>query len=283
MSWWQDYKPRRHVEGGIKSTGAGSNWWSKRWNEALSRLMDAGRLGRGRTYARQGQVMDISVTEDGVAARVQGSRPKPYKVDIHLEPLDARTWSNVLDALAQEAAFAAQLLSGEMPENIEDAFRSAGASLFPVIRRELVTHCSCPDAVNPCKHIAAVYFLLGEAFDADPFILFRLRGRTKEQVLEGLRVRRADLSTEAVIDEVPESMPVEEPAVPLPADPRAFWSLGASLAGFRTLPRGPDAALSVLVRLGQPVFIKTDLLSILRPVYQRVTQKAEEIALGKGS
>ena len=86
-----------------------------------------------------------------------------------------------LDALAEQAIFTAQLLAGEMPQDIEEAFEEAGASLFPKKRGDLETECSCPDYANPCKHIAATHYILGERFDEDPFLIFRLRGRTQEE------------------------------------------------------------------------------------------------------
>ena len=154
--------------------------------------MDSGRLSRGRSYARRGQVLNIDEKDGEIRARVQGSRRAPYKVRISLNVLDDMAWDRVLDVLADQAIFTAQLLAGEMPAGIEEAFTAAGTSLFPVSGRELDTDCSCPDWSNPCKHIAAVYFLLGEAFDDDPFMLFRLRGRTETQILAELRILRAE-------------------------------------------------------------------------------------------
>ena len=153
--------------------------------------MDSGRLSRGRSYARRGQVIDIDVAPGQVTSRVQGSRRTPYKVNIQLKPLSDRQWDKVLDALAEQAIFAAQLLNGEMPADIEEVFEAVQVPLFPASRGDLKTDCSCPDWANPCKHIAAVYYLLGERFDEDPFLLFELRGRSQEEIAAALRERRA--------------------------------------------------------------------------------------------
>jgi uncharacterized Zn finger protein len=107
-------------------------------------------------------------------------------VTIGVKPIPAAGWKKAITAMASEAVFTARLLNGEMPEDIEKAFTSAKLSLFPKSLRELDTDCSCPDWSNPCKHIAAVYYLLGEEFDRDPFLIFRLRGMEREGLLKAL-------------------------------------------------------------------------------------------------
>jgi uncharacterized Zn finger protein len=288
MSWWYPrYTPTRPipVEGGIKARsqrGAiGQSWWAKRWTEALRRIMDSGRLSRGRSYARRGQVIEIHEQEGEISAKVQGSRRTPYDVRIRVKPLDDEEWERVLDVLAGQAIFTAQLLAGEMPADIEEAFAAAGSSLFPASARELETDCSCPDWANPCKHIAAVYFLLGEAFDDDPFMLFRLRGRTQEEVLAELRARRGAVEEEEAGPD-PTALPAEETApTPLPEDPVVFWRLSQSLDDFQVQPKAPQVPLSLLQRLGQPAFAPLDLRFSLSAVYQHVTQCAEAMALSE--
>src|ERR1700686_1936587 len=148
------------------------------------------RLTRGRSYARQGQVISIDIEPGIVKAKVQGSMPKPYNVKIRLKPLSDSNWEKITDGMASQAIFAAKLLAGEMPTNIEEAFHAVHLSLFPTALSDLETDCSCPDWANPCKHIAAVYYLLAERFDEDPFLIFKLRGRTKDEVIQALREKR---------------------------------------------------------------------------------------------
>ncbi len=285
MTWWQRYEPTRAipVEGGIKARSKrgkiGESWWAQRWTEALKRFMDSGRLGRGKSYARRGQVMDIQEENGEVTAKVQGSRRTPYKVSIKLKPLNDAEWAQVLDVLADQAIFTAQLLAGEVPADIEDAFAAADASLFPQSSRELTTNCSCPDWANPCKHIAAVYFLLGEAFDDDPFMLFRLRGRTQEQILAELRARRADVEAEDAGPD-PTALPEGTAPTPLPEDPAAFWRLTEPLDDFQVQPKAPEIALSLLQRLGEPSFAPANLRRALGPAYETITQQAEALAYG---
>ncbi|MGH7267107.1 MAG: SWIM zinc finger family protein, partial [Candidatus Rokuibacteriota bacterium] len=180
--WWDFYPPSGPKlpppEHGIRVAKIGATWWGERWVEALARLGEsyAARLRRGRGYARQGRVHDLAVAGGEVTASVTGSRPTPYRVTLTLRPLPDRAWDRATRAMAEKARFAAALLGGEMPREIDEAFAAAGGSLFPARRADLRAACTCPDDANPCKHIAAVHYVLGEAFDRDPFLLFELRG-----------------------------------------------------------------------------------------------------------
>lgn len=183
------------AEGGVRAKAQrgriGATWWSQRFIAVLESFNMGARLERGRRYARSGQVMDLAVTPGLVTASVQGSRAKPYKVLIAVEKLGPAEWERVEGAMAGRAVFLARLLAGEMPEQIEEAFAACKLSVFPRSRRDLDTACSCPDSANPCKHIAATYYLLAEAFDDDPFLILAWRGRSREELLAGLRARRA--------------------------------------------------------------------------------------------
>ncbi len=181
------------VDGGIKAQskrGAfGERWWSKRWIAVLENFGLGARLTRGRSYARRGQVIEIAIEPRGVRARVQGSRKEPYVVAIHVEPLGVAQWRRVAETVAQTPRFAAMLLNGEIPEDIEEAFHAANCTLFPRSIRDVRTQCSCPDSSNPCKHVAAVYYLIGEEFDRDPFLLFAFRGLERDAILPALDVQ----------------------------------------------------------------------------------------------
>ena len=236
--------------------------------------MDSGRLTRGRSYARKGQVLSIDETKDGIAARVQGSRPTPYKISIKINHLTDAEWNKVFEALSEQAIFTAQLLAGEMPQDIEQAFERAKVSLFPSNRRDLQTDCSCPDYSNPCKHIAAAHYILGERFDEDPFLIFRLRGRTQEQVMQELRRRRAG-SDDVVEEEAEES----EVIVPLEEQIENFWDMRAPLGGFAVSIRPPAIEIPLLKRLGEASFVpEPGIQSWLSAVYQTISRKAIQAA-----
>ena len=214
----------------------------------------------------------LEENKGGFLARVQGSRRTPYKVTLRVSSLTDPQWENVIDALAEQALFTAQLLAGEMPQDIEQAFHTAGVSLFPDKPGDLQTACSCPDWSNPCKHIAATHYILGERFDEDPFLLFHLRGRTQEQVLQGLRQRRGG---QAFFEEEEES----EIVVPLAETLEQFYELGASLDGFSVAIREPAIGMPLLKRLGEAAFVPDPgILSLLSPAFQEITRAALGVA-----
>ncbi len=214
MGYWDYYerRPAKPVKNGLKTKSErgtiGETWWSKRWIAVLESFDLGARLTRGRSYARKGQVVSIDIANGVVKAKVQGSAPRPYNVTIKLKPLSDADWDKVTDAMSAQAIFAAKLLAGEMPTNIEEAFSAAHVSLFPTRVGDLETDCSCPDWSNPCKHIAAVYYILAEQFDEDPFLIFKLRGRTKEQIIDTLRAKRSvSLSTDSAASAIEEAAP----------------------------------------------------------------------------
>lgn len=276
--------PRR-VKNGIttrSTSGAiGETWWSRRWVNVLESFGIGSRLSRGRSYARQGQVVSIDVESGLVKAKVQGSQPRPYSVKIKLKPLAASEWEKVTEAMAGQAIFAAKLLAGEMPQNIEEAFATAGVALFPVALTDLETECSCPDWSNPCKHIAAVYYLLADQFDEDPFLIFKLRGRTKEQIIKSLRAQRA-ASLAAESDEAVEAMPNDSDQVPpLEECLATFWLAGDDLATFAVHPAKPEVDNALLQRLGNAPFTVGDR-NISAPL-SRITVAVSDAALEKAS
>ena len=253
-----------------------TNWWAQRWISSLERVVNSGRLNRGRTYARAGQVLSLDEVGGVVKARVQGTRPQPYKVTIKLKPLSDRQWDRVIDALSGQALFAAQLLAGEMPQEIDAVFAAAGSSLFPASEGELETECSCPDWANPCKHVAATHYILAEQLDEDPFLLFRLRGRTQEQVMAALRARRSDTPRAAA---EPAPVAIFSSAPPLDADMDHFWRMGGSSEGAETTPiqvtiKPPATPLPLLKRLGQPPFLDENIEQVLGPAYRGMQQAA---------
>ena len=257
----------REAKGGIKAQsgrgGFGRSWWARRWIEVLEGFDLGARLGRGRSYARRGQVLSIDVEKGAVTARVQGSRARPYRVEIKVSTLGRSDWKKLTTALSGRPIFAAKLLAGQMPDNIEDVFRDAGLSLFPDKGADLETDCSCPDWSNPCKHIAAVYLLLGEEFDRDPFLVFKLRGVERGELI-GLVGRQTAARSkaggyEATLGSFHEQAPGHPPPEPLPADPDEFWGqanaeeedayvVAASRRSLRRYPNGWAASRSGGVR-----------------------------------
>ncbi|MBW4679940.1 MAG: SWIM zinc finger family protein [Microcoleus vaginatus WJT46-NPBG5] len=165
-------------------------WWVERWLELLDSYRFKKRLERARVYAREGNVLCIEFKGPKVLARVQGTDPQPYQVSLSMDAFTDEEWSYVIETLSEKALFSAKMLAGEMPQNIEQVFIKNGLNLFPYRLDDIRSRCSCPDKANPCKHIGAIYYLLGDRFSEDPFVLFQLRGRSKEQIIDALRQLR---------------------------------------------------------------------------------------------
>jgi len=189
------------VEGGLatrRQRGAMSDsWWSRRFVEVLDSYGLGNRLARGRNYARQGQVLSLDISPGLLTAQVQGSRRTPYVVTITIRPLTDRQWRVVDNALSSRIGMAAHLLAGEVPGELEGVFIAAKAPLFPARWRDLTARCSCPDSVNPCKHIAAALYLYADQLDSDPWLLLQWRGRTQDEVLATLGLGDAASSDDA--------------------------------------------------------------------------------------
>jgi uncharacterized Zn finger protein len=283
------FKPSvpRAVSGGIKAQSRqGSfvrNWWAKRWIALLESFHLGARLARGRSYARRGQVLDIHLDTGVITANVQGSRPRPYLVEIRVKTLSTSEQAKLGSALSRQAVFAAKLLAGEMPQDIEQALRGAGVSLFPQRLDDLKTQCSCPDWSNPCKHIAAVYYLIGEEFDRDPFRIFKLRGidRDKLTVLLGERTQSADRRKRGNSTATPPA--ATQASAPIKPSAEEFWE-GATLPpGWLGEVRTPPLPAALLKRLGNFPFWRSNerILDALMPIYVRASVHAEAALLEK--
>jgi uncharacterized Zn finger protein len=295
----------------------GQTWWGGKWIAALERLVNPGRLRRGRSYARRGQVLNIDFEGNRIESSVQGTRSDPYEVSIEISSIDDKRWDSVIDAMASQAIFAAKLLAGEMPQDIEDAFSSARVALFPERRADLQTECSCPDYANPCKHISAVYYLLGERFDADPFLLFGLRGRSKDQIIAELRARRAAApegshphdrprgprakggeqqsgsakpAQQALSSEL--GSPLSEELEALSAYPDSahledalnrFWELDPEIEAIEFNITPPAVEAAPIKRLGQPPFwhSKANFISEMESVYRNISRAAINTAMAE--
>ena len=275
-----EYTRPREAKGGIRAQSKrgdfGASWWAQRWVQALENFSLGSRLARGRSYARRGQVVSIDVRPGEVAASVQGSRKRPYQVSIGVATLSGPDWQRLQAALIERPVFAASLLAGRMPENIEDVFGDVGLSLFPARESDLETDCSCPDYANPCKHIAAVYLLLGEEFDRDPFLIFRMRGIERDELL-GPDLRK---SVEASAWMAPTLAPE-----PLPADPDAFWGRPEWDDNDDDLigpARVPEEVALLPRQLGRFPFWqgREEFLPALEALYGRASQVGLELYLG---
>lgn len=231
----------------------GTTWWGRLWIKGLEQLSDdyENRLPRGLKYAEEGAVSHFTVSPGLIEARVHGR--KTYTVTLGLPALTQSQWERAFQRLSKESRFVASLLAGEMPQGLDETFRESGASLYPRVPKELQTHCDCPDWANPCKHVAAVCYVMAEALDRDPWLLFDLRGKMRADVLEALQSQMDEATPE-----VPKKRgrPKKETSVPgqlrhheASADPwrrvkpEAYDALTADLPHIvipRAIPPDPD-------------------------------------------
>ena len=276
---------------------SGREWWVERWLELLDKYRFKKRLERARVYAREGNVLSIEFQNQKVFARVQGTDPEPYQVSIFLEPFTDEEWGYVIETMSQRAIFSAKLLAGEMPKNIEEVFTANGLSLFPFRLDDVRSRCSCPDKANPCKHIGAVYYLLGDRFGEDPFVLFQLRGRSKEQIIEALRkIRSAGVSPAGVEQQGgtgEKETSIQKVQYPLKIE--QFWEYDRPLESslvviapppssetildvLGTIPLGNDAAETP----GANASSSNEVMKYLDTVYKAVSQQAIMSAMNVG-
>ncbi len=257
-------------------------WWAQRWLDLLDSYRFKKRLERARNYSRQGNVLSIKFIGAKVTAEVQGTEVEPYQVSLSLEPFTEEQWGFVIETMSERAFFAAKLLAGEMPQNIEDVFTANGVSLFPFSLSDIRSKCSCPDKANPCKHIGAVYYQLGDRFSEDPFVLFQLRGSSKDRIIAALRQLRQAKNTDETI-ELPHN---PTPTVNAPNIPQ-FWHYDRPLDPNLVVIAPPVSNESILDILG-PIPLSIDgtgnsnfdatvseaAIAYLSNAYAQVSQKA---------
>ncbi len=244
----------------------GEQWWSKKFLNALYAMGMENRLARGRTYARKGQVIRLDIRDGVVHAKVQGSSSRPYEVIIAMQRWDDTQWDRVFEVISSQAIYSAQLLSSEMPPDINEVIHETGLTLFPEKGKDLKTSCSCPDYANPCKHIAAVYYILAERFDEDPFLIFTMRGKEKGHVLEELNQRRGVAESEFSLVSDPGSV-----IKPEDLTIEGFYSSRSPLTDIQVFPGAHPQVKGVMMkRLSDSPFIvgKKNLADLLIPFYE---------------
>jgi len=203
------------VKGGIRSQNAHSGplrtWWSRRWTEVIERFRLGARLGRGRNYAVSGQVSRLEIAPGLITAQVQGANTEPYASSIRFRTVPEEAKAALIDALRAQPMLVARLLVAELPLEVEGLFRAVGCPLFPQRENDLTSRCSCPDYANPCKHLAAIYYLLGEAITKNPLLLLGVRG-----------ISRAELLGDAALT-APAPAATARPDAPAPVDLAGFY------------------------------------------------------------
>ena len=276
------------AKGGIraqtKSRKVGKNWWTKRWMALLEGFYMGAELPRGRAYAQAGQVLTIDIAHGEVRSRVQGTKEEPFEVVIRFKPEAKTKWKKLTKGLASEAFYTAKLLSGDMPEAIEDLFEDCGLTLFPKDLNDLETSCSNHNGETPCRCVVAVYYLLAEEFDRDPFLFMTLRGLDRQKLIDSIgstaKARKSKKKPDWLISDFAES-PLDQEAS-LDPDFETFWN--GDPAGEKLLGevRVPPTAGALSKHLGHfPMWRGEErFLDALETVYKKASPNGMDVFLG---
>ncbi len=168
----------------IEGNKIAKTWWGMAWNKNLESYADySNRIGRGRSYIRNGFILDLKIDSGTVTALVSGSGSKPYNVCIEITPLEKKKWDTIVKACQNKIESVGELAEGKFPKELEEIFVLKESGLFPS-PKEIKFNCSCPDWAYMCKHVAAVLYGIGARFDEDPILFFKLRQINVEEILK---------------------------------------------------------------------------------------------------
>ena len=272
-------------------TSLGKTWWGQRFIEALEGFTDSGRLQRGRGYSSERRILAFAIADGLVSATVRGNvnpyygvyKEPRYQTRIQMAPIPPKDWGKAIAHLGSNAALVSKLLMNEMPDNIDDAFASLRLQLLPRSRKDFaLTDCSCPDYANPCKHIAGVYYRLAGQLDRDPFLLFELRGLSREKLHQALSTTPLGKALASLVGEQSAAIEAAESFYTRPIaasstpDYRAFWH-GKKRLPSEIEPAAPPTVPAILVKKGGdfPAFWQKDssFITVMEELYLRVRAK----------
>jgi len=271
MSWERTPRTGSRLpvpEDGIVASLRPRGWLANRWQEVLAAFprKHQGRIGKGRGYARSGRVRDLWFSPGLANAEVWDA--KQHLVSVRVQVLDEGEWKRVTKVLLEDLRLVGRMLEGDLPRELLERLDKQGISLLPE-PDDLGGDCDCGDFLLPCEHMAAVHHLLADALDGDPFLLPTLRGRTRDQLLAGLRAAWKDdrplhPSTEPESEEPPEGDWYASPGLPrVGFTVRPANSTGLGLRALGPAPGGGDLEKALL------------------PLYEAGGEAAHRIAFGE--
>lgn len=269
-------------------------WWGQKFIAAMEELTDSGRLSRGRSYARGSKVKSFTIKDNQVVAEVRGSvnpyfgvyEEPLYITTLEFQPISEAKWAAAIALIASKASLISRLLLNEIPDNIEDTFKQLNLNLLPGSRKDFQSACTCPDWSNPCKHIAGVYYLVAAELDQDPFLLFELRGLSRQNLLKELAKSPLGqaLSAELQLEKQPPKpveayyAPLQQAATDTCDNLRDFWHGAKRLPQtMDPVPQMPVSGIPVKKQGDFPAFWERDnsFLEVMETLYEQVKAKAE--------
>ncbi|MEM1319555.1 MAG: DEAD/DEAH box helicase [Bacteroidota bacterium] len=251
----------------------GNTWWGKEWLNALTAIDYSNRLPRGRTYANKGAVLNITIEGNHIGATVAGSRRNAYRVDIYVPPFDSEDQAKIIELITSNPFYLSQLLNRNLPPDLNDYLNEQGIALFPTSWEDLQGECSCPDWAVPCKHMAAVLYLIANEIDKNPFLVFELHNFDLFDGLANTGFIGSDQK------EIPVTN-VDDLIQPFDIEPKDFdWKEEVyQTLDFTRLPDCLDNLMQLLS--DKPVFYPSgDFKPILHKVYQNTARNLRKAEL----
>lgn len=247
----------------------GKTWWGQQWLNALTEIDFANRLPRGKTYANKGAVFNLKIDTNQVSAQVRGTAPRPYKIKLLVPVFTDKEKEWLLDEIQENPAILAQLLNRQLPPELVEFAQKRDIKLFPRTFDDLGMGCSCPDHAIPCKHLAAVVYVIANEIDRNPFLVFQIKGL---DILEELKNVQADM-VNGTMNEVLSFKDIGTDDLPDDEDWRPD-DTARSLLDYATIPPLADQLLDLL----QPTttFTKSDFLKSLAKSYDLFSKPVDE-------
>lgn len=251
----------------------GQTWWGQQWIKIIEGLDESGRLARGRSYANNGSVQSIAFEGNKIAARVKGTRPRPYKISFSIDPLPPSDKARLVTLITDHPLYLTQLLNRQLPSELFNDCQRQGIALFPSSWEAFHSDCDCPDWGDPCKHRAAVLYLVANEIDKNPFLIFELRDFDLFKSLEALGFASSDQKDVETLDvaDIRQLYEGSEETVFQPNE-----ALYEAL-DFSTLPESSDNLLALLS--DNPLFYRTgNFKQVLQRFYVNTAKKARDLA-----
>jgi len=251
----------------------GQTWWGQQWLNALTYIDYDNRLPRGRAYAGNGSVKDIAIQGNTITAKVQGSRPSPYKINISIPVLTLAQKEKLVGAIGKNPLILSKLLNREIPEELNNLATDNDIRIFPGSWKDFGMECSCPDWAVPCKHLASVIYIISNEIDANPFVLFSLRGL---DLITSLKGHHASIGMHAeeqtssldsiIVDKLQEQLR------------EADFSSNV-LPDFHLITDQTEKIFTLLP--ANPLFYPKDFKPILQSAYRSISKYARKVGPGR--
>lgn len=270
-------------------SGFSRTWWGQHFIEALEDFTDIGRLSRGRSYAGDSRIKAWDLSEGKVTAKIRGNinpyfgvyKEPTYQISVQMTPISKTDWKKIIQSIGSKAGLVTKLMTNEMPETIEKAFAALDTRLLPRDYEDFKVSCSCPDYAVPCKHIAGTCYRLASLLDADPFLLFEMRGLERQTLHKELaksplgKILSASLTAEDQ-EHTPATSYFTQPkpaTLPKTVDPNAFWR-GEKPLPTTIEPSKPTVVPAVLIKQGgdYPPFWnrQSSFIEVMEALYERI-------------